>query len=35
MLVIPQWGLWLMFAASVTGAVLLGMQLRRTGWRIA
>ena len=28
MLVIPRWGLWLMFIASVTGAILLAMQLR-------
>lgn len=33
MLTIPTWGLWLMFAASVTGAVLLGIQLRQLGWR--
>lgn len=26
-LVIPRWGLWLMFGASVTGAVLLALQL--------
>lgn len=26
-LVIPRWGLWLMFIASVIGAVLLGLQL--------
>ncbi len=34
MLVIPQWGLWLMFVASVTGSVLLAMQLHATGWRL-
>lgn len=28
MLVIPRWGLWLMFTASVVGAVLLGLQLK-------
>lgn len=31
MLTIPGWGLWLMFLASVTGAVLLAVQLRATG----
>ncbi len=33
MLTIPRWGLWLMFAASVTGAVLLAVQLSRLGWK--
>ena len=28
MLVIPRWGLWLMFLASATGVILLGMQLK-------
>ena len=28
MLVIPRWGLWLMFTASVVGAWLLAAQLR-------
>lgn len=31
-LVIPQWGLWVMFAASAVGTVLLALQLRATGW---
>lgn len=34
MLTIPPWGLWLMFLASVIGTVLLGLQLRQTGWRL-
>lgn len=32
MLVIPPWGLWLMFAASAAGVVMLGLQLRQVGW---
>ena len=28
MLVIPRWGLWLMFTASVIGAWLLALQLK-------
>lgn len=32
MLVIPGWGLWMMFIASSLGAVLLFMQLKTTGW---
>jgi hypothetical protein len=28
MLTIPRWGLWMMFAASVTGAFLLWRQLK-------
>lgn len=28
MLTIPTWGLWLMFLASIVGAVLLGLQLK-------
>ncbi len=31
MLVIPRWGLWMMFAASTIGAVLLWRQLRNGG----
>lgn len=33
MLRIPGWGLWMMFVASVTGSVLLFIQLRATGWK--
>lgn len=28
MLVIPKWALWVMFAASALGTVMLGLQLR-------
>jgi hypothetical protein len=28
-LVIPRWGLWMMFTASVVGSLLLALQLRR------
>lgn len=34
MLTIPPWGLWMMFAASVLGSVLLALQLRAMGWRL-
>lgn len=34
MLTIPRWGLWLMFLASVTGVILLGLQLKAEGWRV-
>lgn len=30
-IVIPRWGLWMMFIASVIGAVLLGVQLMSEG----
>jgi uncharacterized membrane protein YdjX (TVP38/TMEM64 family) len=30
-LTIPVWGLWMMFAASVTGSILLFIQLRSAG----
>jgi len=33
MLVIPVWGLWLMWAGSVIGVVLLTAQLRQAGWK--
>jgi hypothetical protein len=29
MLTIPKWGLWMMFAASVTGSILLAIQLKQ------
>lgn len=32
--VVPAWGTWMMFLASVVGAILLGLQLRGTGWRL-
>lgn len=34
MLVIPQWGIWIMFAASAFGTLVLAMQLHATGWRV-
>ena len=33
MVTVPQWGVWMMFVASVVGSVLLFFQLRSTGWR--
>lgn len=33
-LTIPQWGLWVMFAASAVGTVLLFAQLRATGFAL-
>jgi hypothetical protein len=32
MLTIPTWGLWIMFAASAVGTVLLIQQLRALRW---
>lgn len=32
-LTIPTWGLWMMFTASVTGSILLGIQLKNLGWK--
>jgi len=31
MLTIPTWGLWIMFASSIVGTILLGAQLRAIG----
>ena len=31
---IPQWGLWMMFLASLVGSYLLGRQLAASGWRL-
>lgn len=31
MLVIPRWALWVMFAASALGTVMLGLQIRAYG----
>jgi hypothetical protein len=32
---IPQWGVWMMFLASVIGAWFLALQLRASGWRLS